>query len=325
MKVFGKALAVLSVAMFGAMLAPLASADSLGAADTFAVLATTQVTNGATNLADTVITGNMGDTSCTGFVLGTGCTLGFGTVSGTVNSGNAAWVTALAASNLAYTALANTPSTANFTGSCLGSGPGCINNLAPGVYTSTLSATLLNGALTLAGGSNPNPVWIFQMAGGLTTAPGSSVLVTGVGAAASGVYFEVGTQATLGDNTAFQGNILAGTEVAFEPGAQITCGRAFTDTPAGTAVTFAGNNPATTTGTPNLVSDTCAESSSGFNNGVLVTLPGGGTAVGPGPASVPEPGTWELLLAGALSILCLSGLSKHKQNSSHPLTRPSTN
>lgn len=59
MKVFGKALAVLSVAMFGAMLAPLASADSLGAADTFAVLATTQVTNGATNLADSVITGNL--------------------------------------------------------------------------------------------------------------------------------------------------------------------------------------------------------------------------------------------------------------------------
>jgi len=153
------------------------------------------------------------------------------------------------------------------------------------------------------------------MAGGLTTSPGSSVLVTGVGAAASGVYFEVGTQATLGDNTAFQGNILAGTEVAFDPGAQITCGRAFTDTPAGTAVTFAGNNPATTTGTPNLVSDTCAESSSGFNNGVLVTLPGGGTAVGPGSASVPEPGTWELLLAGALSILSLSALRRHKRNS----------
>ena len=164
MRIFGKALAVLSVGLFGAMLAPLASADSLGAADTFAVLATTQVTNGATNLLDTVITGNMGDTSCTGFVLGTGCTLGFGKVSGTVDSGNAAWVTALAASNLAYTALANTPSTDNFTGSCLGSGVGCINNLAPGVYTSTLSATLLNGALTLAGGSNLDPVWIFQMA-----------------------------------------------------------------------------------------------------------------------------------------------------------------
>ncbi len=65
-----------------------APADVLGAAATYAVLATTQVTNPATNLADTVITGNMGDTSCTGFVLGSGCSLGFGTVSGTVNWGN---------------------------------------------------------------------------------------------------------------------------------------------------------------------------------------------------------------------------------------------
>src|SRR5579864_7536247 len=145
---------------------------------------------------------------------------------------------ALAASNTAYTALSNTPSTDNFTGSCLGSGVGCINNLAPGVYTSTLSATLLNGALTLDGGSNPDPVWIFQMAAGFTTASNSSVVVTGTGAAAAGVYFEVGTQATLGDNTVFRGNILAGSEVAFNPGAQITCGRAFTDSAGGTAVTF---------------------------------------------------------------------------------------
>lgn len=69
------------------LLAVRARADILGAAATYAVLATTQVTNPATNLADTVITGNMSDTSCTGFALGTGCTLGFGTVSGTINSG----------------------------------------------------------------------------------------------------------------------------------------------------------------------------------------------------------------------------------------------
>lgn len=284
-----------------------ARADILGSADSYAVLATTQVTNPASNLADTQIFGNMGDVSCTGFVAGTGCTAGFGTVSGSVNSGNAAYLTALADSNIAYTALANTPSTDNFTSFCLGSDVGCMNNLAPGVYTTTDSVALLNGALTLAGGSDLAPVWIFQMAAGFTTASNSSVLVTGTGAAAAGVYFEVGTQATLGDNTAFLGNILAGTEVAFNPGAQITCGRAFTDTAAGTAVTFAGNNPATTTGTPNLVSGTCTESSSGYNSGVLITLPTGGTGVGPGAAAaVPEPGTFALLSSALLAMVLLT-------------------
>src|ERR1035437_1988188 len=238
------------------LLAVSARADIFGSAATYAVLATTQVTNVPTN-AETVITGDMGDSSCTGFVLGTGCILGPGMVFGAVNSNTAAWKTALADSNIAYTALAKTPSTFDFTGFCLGSGVLCKNNLAPGVYTSTESVVLLNGALTLDGGSNTNPLWIFQMAAGFTTASGSSVVVNGGGAAAAGGYFEVGSQAILGDNTAFQGNILAGTEVAFDPGAQITCGRAFTDTPAGTAVTFAGNNPARTTGTPNLVSGTC--------------------------------------------------------------------
>src|ERR1700722_12097384 len=123
------------------LLAVRARADILGAADTYAVLATTQVTNPATNLADTVITGNMGETSCTGFVLGTGCTLGFGTISGTVNSGDASWVTALAASNIAYTALANTASTNNFTGSSLGQ--------AWGVSTTSLPASIALRCLRL--------------------------------------------------------------------------------------------------------------------------------------------------------------------------------
>jgi Ice-binding-like len=283
-------------------------ADILGVADTYAVLATKQVT-AATNAAPAVvIIGNMGDTSCTGFVLGTGCTLGFGTVSGTVNSGNASWTTALADSNIAYTALADTPSTHNFTGSCLGSDPGCINDLAPGVYTSSLAVTLLNGTLTLDGGSDPDPLWIFQMAFELTTASDSSVVVIGSGAGAAGVYFEVGSQATLGDNTEFQGNILAGTEVAFAPGAQITCGRAFTDTASGTEVTFAGNNPGATTGTPNKVSDTCAESSSGYNGGVISPTggPGGIPIVVPiVVGAVPEPSAFALLSSVLLATVFL--------------------
>jgi len=162
------------------------------------------------------------------------------------------------------------------------------------------------GALTLAGGGNLAPLWIFQTAAGFVMASNSSVAVGGTGASNVGIYFAVGSQATLGDNTSFIGNILAGTAVVFDPGAQITCGRAFTDTAAGTQVTFAGNNPATTGGTPNLVSGTCAQSTSGYNSGVLVTSTGG-TVVGAGPGltPVPEPGPVALLSAVLLAIVFL--------------------
>jgi len=275
------------------LLAVTARADILGSADTYAVLATGTVTNPTTNAA-TIVNGDMGAVSCTGFTVG--CTFGPGMVSGATNLSNPPYTTALADSNKAYLALKNTPDTGGFT--CLGLGLGCLNNVAPGVYDSTLSSTLLHGALVLDAGSNTDPIWIFQMAFGFTTDPNSSVSVIGAGAAAAGVYFEVGSQATLGDNSTLIGNVLAGTKVAFDPGAEITCGRAFTDTPAGTDVTFAGNNPASTVGVINKVSDTCTQSSSGFNGGVIVTPPGGG----PGIVAAPEPGTFVLLLAGLLAI-----------------------
>jgi hypothetical protein len=292
------------------LLAVSARADILGAADTYAVLATTAVTDAQTGVA-TVINGfsatspTMGAVSCTGFVLGNGCTSpGSGVVNGVTNLSNASYTAALADSNIAYTALSNTTDTGTFT--CLGAGS-CLNNVAPGVYRSTLTSTLWSGALTLAGDGNPNDIWIFQFAAGLTTATGSSLLLSGTGTGA-GVYFQVGSQATLGQDSVLQGNFLAGTSVVFAPGAQITCGRAFTDTAAGTAVTFAGGSP---TPQNNLVSvGPCANgSTSGLNGGVLVPGgPGGVDTVGPGTggATVPEPGTLALLSSGLLAMVLLA-------------------
>jgi hypothetical protein len=104
-------------------------------------------------------------------------------------------------------------------------------------------------------------------------------------------------------NTAFQGNILAGTAVVFDPGTQITCGRAFTDTAAGTDVTFAGNNPGTPTGTPNLVSDTCVASSSGYNGGVISLTGSGGTAI---VTAVPEPSAFVLFSSVLFAMVFLT-------------------
>ena len=81
--------------------------------------------------------------------------------------------------------------------------------LAPGVYCSAGSIGV-TGTLTLNALGNPNATWVFQAGSGLTTA-GSVVLIGG--AQAKNVYWQVGSSATLGTASAWQGNILALTSI----------------------------------------------------------------------------------------------------------------
>jgi hypothetical protein len=79
--------------------------------------------------------------------------------------------------------------------------------LGPGVYCFNSSAEL-TGTLNLTG-AGP---WIFQIGSTLTTASNSSVLINGNGfsqTCAPGVFWAVGSSATLGTGTQFQGVILA--------------------------------------------------------------------------------------------------------------------
>jgi ice-binding like protein len=307
MKLRGFTMLVLVLALSLAVVS--ARADILGTADTYAVIAQTLVSN-ATTFGDTVITGDLGVSpsgACTGFEPVACGSAAAGTISGAISINNGASGTALGDAETAQGALLSTviPAPTNLTGDVLGS-PG-FTSLAPGIYIFSSSAQL-TGSLTLAAGNNPDPIWIFEIATTLTTAADATVTVTdttaGAGAAAAGVYWVVGTQAILGDDTAFLGNIFAGTNISFDPGAQDTCGRAFADT----SVTFAGDNPAASGGMPNVVSDTCTQSTSGFNNGVLSsTGPGGTKIVVPGgTGAVPEPSTFAFVSSVLLAIVFLT-------------------
>jgi Ice-binding-like len=302
MRIFGTALALLSVGMFGVMLAPLASADSLNSADNFAVLAGSTVTN----VDATIITGNMGvspGSACTGFVAGTGCTLGAGIVNGTVDLGNAIALQAQKDLTTAYTTESLLPSTGailggNLTGMTLG----------PGVYTVGAATSNLTGTLTLTDHGVAGSIFVFQMSSTLITSPDSMINVAGL-SPSDKVFWVVGSTATLGDNTAFDGNILALTDIIFDPGATDLCGRALARNG---EVTFAGQD-ATSKIENQVASTDCTGNLAGSNglNGITAA----GTGGSGGGTSVPEPGTWELLLAGALSILSLSALRRHKHNS----------
>src|SRR5208337_1361793 len=114
---------------------------------------------------------------------------------------------------------------------------------------------------------------------------------TGSGA---GVYWDVGSSATLGTSTVFAGNILADTSITLNTTADILCGRAIALNGAVTmdTNTLSNDNTAFNGGTGR--SDF---GSGGFSGGF--TVPTGGGTPTPLPfAPVPEPSTMILLGSG---------------------------
>lgn len=97
--------------------------------------------------------------------------------------------------------------------------------LAPGTYTSSSSLAISSGDLILDGQGDANAVFIFQIASTLTTTSGRQVILAG-GAQAKNIYWQVGSDATLGTTSVFQGNILALSSVTLLTGATMD-GRAF--------------------------------------------------------------------------------------------------
>jgi len=192
-----------------------ANAIDLGTAANFAVLGASTVTNtGATQIAG----GNVGvspGTAITGFPPGA-LEAPF-----TIHAGDAVATQAHADLVTAYNVAVGeaSPPANNLTGEGLGG-----LTLTPGVYHFDTSASL-NGVLTLDAQGDPNALFIFQVGTTLISASNSSVVFIN-GGQGDNLFWQVGSSATLGTNTAFTGNILADQSVTLTTGADILDGRA---------------------------------------------------------------------------------------------------
>ncbi|MDZ7743056.1 MAG: ice-binding family protein [Bacteroidota bacterium] len=128
-----------------------------------------------------------------------------------------------------YAAAANVPAPATISGNQGGL------TLAPGIYKSTSTLSIDGSDLTLDAGGDQNAVWIFQIASSLTTTVGGNIVLIN-DAKANNVYWQVGSSATIGNDTDFKGNILALVSITMNTGSTLD-GRALARNG---AVTFAG-------------------------------------------------------------------------------------
>jgi ice-binding like protein/Big-like domain-containing protein len=109
--------------------------------------------------------------------------------------------------------------------------------LAPGIWKSA-STVSITGDVTLDGGGDVNAIWIFQVGSFLTVNTGSHVVLAG-GASAHNIFWTVGSGATLGTTSIFNGSILSNTgAITLNTGAVLN-GRALQSTPG--AVTLQNN------------------------------------------------------------------------------------
>ncbi|MGA7305158.1 MAG: ice-binding family protein, partial [Rhodothermales bacterium] len=190
------------------------SAVNLGDAAPFGVLGASTVTN----TGATTVDGNLGvnpGTAVTGFPPGS--------VAGTIYTGtDQPGVDGQTDLTTAYNnAAGQTPVTETL--AQLGG-----RTLVPGIYKSAAVMNFTNNTdLTLNAEGNANAVWIFQVGSALNVGTGTDVILSN-SAQAANVFWQVGSSATIGTDSNFNGTILALTSITLNTRVTL-CGRALAD------------------------------------------------------------------------------------------------
>ena len=177
----------------------------LGAANPFAILAGTAVSNTGT----TAVNGDLGvspGSSVSGFPPDV--------VNGTIHAGDASAAQAQLGLAAAYANASGQPVSATIPAELGGT------TLPPGVYESDTGAFDISGTLTLDGQGDGNTIFIFKTTTGLGAGAGSQINLI-KSAQSCNVFWQVGGSATIGSRSAFRGNVLALADIASGSGASV--------------------------------------------------------------------------------------------------------
>ncbi len=261
-----------------------AQAIVMGMSNSFGILSGSSVTASA---SPGVETGDVGVSP------GSAITLGGMVVTGGVFSSVPPATTGHADAQTAYNqmmALPVTPVVGVLSGDLGG------KTLAPGVYSYSSSAQL-TGVLTLSGQGQ----YVFQIGSTLTTASGSNINLIN-GANASNVFFAVGSSATLGTGTTFNGTIISLASGTMTTGSTLN-GHFIALTG---AETFDAN--AITTTTNLIVNSTTFDLMANRNEPVsVVTLSNAGQILGTGTSSLINTGNYNFQDGSVTAILSGTG------------------